>query len=534
MRFAPALPLCVLLIWGGPVAADITAAELFAAADALARTADGALSARKAAGPGALVLHDLTFTHRDGTRVVFGPVTLTETPDRAVVVTLPEQFDLVVMPAAGLASVAARRVVFRVAVPGFHARITGLDPEEAGLEIRAASVSVTLDQLEPALPTGQSLSFALAGADLALAWDQAPRGTLQGLAARADLGTLHADLSYLLLDAARGRSRGEIALDLAALTARVDFAGPADLGARTPPEGRDAGDVLEVLGLGTRFDLSAASGAFALYGTIEEPPALGADDGGDGKAGEAGPIRFEALTESAGATLAFDAARVEYATSLGRGRVRMTGRIPDQPFDDAGLAWAGYRSFLRVGLGTMVDPQPWSLGLELLHLELLGEALSGQLWAMADPAGVLPHDPATLIVNLSGRYAADPKGLLPGGWQRGEDMPLAALSVVLDKVLLSALGVEITATGAVDLDFSKVEREEDLPEPLGKLSMLTKGANALIERLSASGLVAPEDLQSLRFGLLFIGRAGAEPDTLETVLEFGEGGAFSLNGQRLK
>lgn len=519
MRLLPALPLCALLCATTPVAADITAPELYSALEGAARAAGGTLSARDQASPGKLVLREVTFADRDGTRIVFGPVTLTETPDRAVIVTLPERFDLTVLPAPRLAPGAVRQIVFTVAMPGIQARIRGLAAKDAGVEIKAASVSVTLDRVEPALPAGQSLSFALAAADLALVWDQAPRDGIERLTARADLGTGHADLSYLLLDPAKGRSRGEIVFDLAGLTAGMDVALPPELTGPRSPEGRDAAEFLHVLGLGTKVDLSAATRAFALTGSVEEPS--GAPDGG--------PIRFEAQAESSGARLGIDATAIDYASSLGKGRLRITGKIPDQPLDDFGLSWDGYRSSLRVGLGTMVDPQDWSLG-----LDVLGLALSDQLWALADPKSALPHDPATLIVNLSGKYAADRKALAPGGWQTGEDMPLSALSVALDKVLLSALGVEITADGALDLDFSAVKTPTDPPEPVGSVSMLIKGANALLERLSASGLLSAEELQSLRFGLLFIGRAGAAPDTLETTMEFGKGGSFTLNGQRIK
>jgi hypothetical protein len=519
MRLFPVLPLCTALVAAVPVGAEITAAELYAALNGLAAQADGTLSARPQASPGRLVLGDLTFTHRDGTRVILGPLTLIETPDQAVIATLPERFDLTVLPAHSLSPGVAKQVVFKVAMPGFEARIAGLDPDNAGITVKAASVSVTLDRVEPALPTGQSLAFALAAADLALSWETGQDADLDRLKAAADLGTIHADLSYLLLDPRAGRSKGEAVFDLAGLTARVDAALPPQEAMRDRPEGRDAADILQVLGLGARLSLSAGTGPFALTGTVEEPAS----------AGGSGPIRFEAATEDMGASLAFDAASIELHDHLGKGRFRIQGRLPDQPIDDIGLLWDGYRSSLSLGLGTLVDPQPWRL-----EIELLGLGLSDQLWSLADPKSALPHDPATAIVKLSGSFAADPRALEPGGWHRGEDMPMAALSLALDKVLLAALGVEITATGAVDLDFSKVKAPEDVPEPLGRLSLVTKGANALIERLSTSGLLGPEELQSLRFGLLFIGRAGAAPDTLETTMEFGAGGAFSLNGQRIK
>ena len=55
----------------------------------------------------------------------------------------------------------------------------------------------------------------------------------------------------------------------------------------------------------------------------------------------------------------------------------------------------------------------------------------------------------------------------------------------------------------------------------------------MIERLSSAGMIPDEDLTGLRMGLMFIAKAGADPDSLVSQIEFRDHALF-LNGIKLR
>lgn len=508
--------LAVALCAAPPARAEVTAPEVYAALQDLARALDGTPSAEQFPGADRIVLRQLAFTHSTGLKISFGPLTLGETSDGAVLMTLPDRFDLIVQPTRRFNPAAARQVVFSVAMPGFQARIGALEPADTRFDLQASSVSVTLDRIEPALAAGQSLDVAVAAADLALSWHQALRGSAGSGQAVLTLGTLHGDLTYAVPADQGGITSGDLAADLAGLTSDFVFLLPDATGADPGADpGRDIAVLLEMLDKGAFIRLSATTGAVSASGNVTEP-------GGT-------PITLAAAVGGARGALDFDRDRLEYLTWLGPGSLRMQGDFPDPAVRDMGLAWQVYRTRLTLGIGTLVDTQPWSFG-----FELGGLAFSDPLWAAIDPKAALSHDPATAVLDLSGSFALDPVVLTPQGRRApGEDLPFRALSLALDKVLLAALGVEITATGALEFDFSAVRSPADDPIPSGNLGFVTRGASALIDRLAAGALISADQVSSLRMGLLFLGRAGTAPDTLETRMEFREGG-FWLNGQKIR
>ena len=91
----------------------------------------------------------------------------------------------------------------------------------------------------------------------------------------------------------------------------------------------------------------------------------------------------------------------------------------------------------------------------------------------------------------------------------------------------------MTGSGGLSFDFTDLVTYPDVPRPEGKMSFVTTGANALIDRFEQLGLMSEDDLTAARFGLLFMGRIEGGADRLVTEIEFKDR-SFVLNGQRIR
>jgi hypothetical protein len=504
-----------------PVQAALFAALMLNAAPAGAETAmdvwqswrdaaaalEGTLSAREEASPGRLVLRDVTFVTDTEVRLVFSRIELAEAADGSVTITLPPQAELVLDPPNSTEPGKADRVVFAVAMPDFAAKVTGFGRDLA-YSVTAPSVSVVLDRVEPALPQGSVLELTLAVADLGLDWAQGARDGGEFAESRVDLGTLHGDLRVDLPDGVRG----DMAIDLSGFSAGLSaFLPRSALGA----EPMEADALVAMLGDGFAIDTSLRFASLSLFADVEDQVQA--------------PVLFSTDIADGEARVAMDRTAMAYSAGLGKGGLHVKGDFPDEPVDEVEFGWNALRSRMSMGLNDLRGPQDWSA---LLRLDQV--TLSETIWNEADPGQALPRDPASVVIDLSGIYALDPAVLEPGRKQKpGEDLPLTAFSLDLNELLVAGLGLNLTGTGGLEFDFTDLVTFAGTPAPVGRMDFVTRGANALIDRLVAAGLVPEGEASSMRFGLMFIGRAGAEPDTLETSIEFRDK-AFYLNGQKIR
>lgn len=176
----------------------------------------------------------------------------------------------------------------------------------------------------------------------------------------------------------------------------------------------------------------------------------------------------------------------------------------------------------RVPLAPAQQPQPFALRLAYRDL-----APSPEIWALADPAQAIPRDPITAIVDLSGtaRILRDLLALDPS--EIG-DIPGQLVDLGINELRISATGAELTGSGRADFPPGPI------PMPVGAVDLQLRGLNALFDRLQAAGLVPIEQLAMARGLLGAFARPGAAPDTLETRLEFTQGGGISANGVPLR
>ncbi|MGB3147078.1 MAG: DUF2125 domain-containing protein [Paracoccaceae bacterium] len=161
-----------------------------------------------------------------------------------------------------------------------------------------------------------------------------------------------------------------------------------------------------------------------------------------------------------------------------------------------------------------------------LLIKLVDVSVSDTLWAMFDPETKLPHDPATLIIDLSG--AVRPLVDLFAEDASATKEPFEVAEAKLNQLQLKLMGAELAGTGTASVDYSKAE-----PKPQGLVELTLSGANQLMTTLTEMGLLQAEQAMGARMMLgMFAVPAGE--DRMTTKLEFREDGGIYANGQRIQ
>ncbi len=188
-------------------------------------------------------------------------------------------------------------------------------------------------------------------------------------------------------------------------------------------------------------------------------------------------------------------------------------------------------------LPVVESDEPQGFG-TLLRIE--GATVGDDLWAMVDPDGALPRDPATVLVDVDGRAnwesspldtaAAGPRSFLtqsPAQMGALHELNLNALS-------LRFLGTHLSGDGAFTFDNDDLETFQGMPRPEGSLTLVLEGAEALIDQLIATGVIRQEDAMGAMMMMSMFAQPGETEDSLTTTLEIDADGGVIANGQRLR
>jgi hypothetical protein len=227
--------------------------------------------------------------------------------------------------------------------------------------------------------------------------------------------------------------------------------------------------------------------------------------------------------------VAIDQSRIAY--DVGSDNVSFTFVSGDFPFPIE-MTMARSAMNLLVPVGSSDAEQPFGFGLSLADFEI-----SDLLWGMFDPAEQLPRDPATLSIDLTGMgrlffdlLDADEMDTIA----MQEGMPGELNSLKLNDLTLSAAGAALTGTGAFIFDNTDLETFDGLPAPDGSLDLRLVGANSLLDKLTAMGLLPQEQAMGARMMLGMFAVPGAGEDTLTSTIEVKPNGQILANGQRLQ
>ncbi len=171
------------------------------------------------------------------------------------------------------------------------------------------------------------------------------------------------------------------------------------------------------------------------------------------------------------------------------------------------------------------DPQDFALVMRMVGLEI-----DDMIWGMFDPAGQLPHDPATLIVDLSGKGILTQDFTDPEYAQNMDAAPPGTLEEVkVNALQLTLAGAELTGDGAFTFDNSV-----GIPMPAGIANLMLVGGNGLLDKLVGMGFVPDEQAMGARMMMGLFARPGDGEDTLVSTIEVKEDGSVLANGQRIK
>ena len=165
---------------------------------------------------------------------------------------------------------------------------------------------------------------------------------------------------------------------------------------------------------------------------------------------------------------------------------------------------------------------------------LKGVTMGDTVWNLFDPSGQLPRDPAEISYDVTGvgtngtdllNFAAMAEMFGPPAIEVDE--------VTIENLYISAVGAEASATGAMTFDWTDFQTIPGIARPEGKVTVNLNGANALMDRLVAMGLI-PEDQLMMPRMMMGMFATPVGDDMLETVLEVNSEGHVLANGQRLQ
>jgi hypothetical protein len=240
---------------------------------------------------------------------------------------------------------------------------------------------------------------------------------------------------------------------------------------------------------------------------------------------EAGTTRF--LSTSQGGSLNFLVDRESMSYGASAKGVSMTGTMSTLPFPELTASYDEALFRLLVPIAKSDTPKDF-----VFNTQLRGLTVTDMLWSMIDPGGSLPRDPATLIVNTRGQM--QPLVDLTDEEAMASGMPPAQIHALdIEELKLSVAGAELNGSGALTFDNSQPPMLGGVaPMPLGKVNLSLSGANGLLGKLQALGLVPPNAVMGFGMMSAMLARPGAGPDTLVSEIEFKPEGIFA-NGAPL-
>jgi hypothetical protein len=156
-------------------------------------------------------------------------------------------------------------------------------------------------------------------------------------------------------------------------------------------------------------------------------------------------------------------------------------------------------------------------------------SVNEEAWAMVDPGAAFSRDAADLAIDISGKTKIDVPAMIAADEMGGMPPLPAPENLDITELSLKVAGAALAGTGAFTFDNSM-----GMPMPIGAADVSISGANALIDGLIATGILAQEDAMGARMMMGAFMSPGAGPDTLTSRIEAKPGFEIYVNGQRIQ
>jgi hypothetical protein len=272
-----------------------------------------------------------------------------------------------------------------------------------------------------------------------------------------------------------------------------------------------------------KFDNPAAAVAAGLamdFGITYGPLAYSMDVVENGA-----PTKIVGKSDGGALGFALDKARLAFKGG-GKGvEIRVSGA--EIPFPEVRIAYAESVFDYAMPVSKSAAAQPFTA-----ITRLIGLTVSDEIWGLVDPAGTIPRDPATLILDARGTARMDIDLMDEEAMNSGAP-PGALESLDIPALQLTIGGAELTGNGALTFDNTDLTTFQGMPAPTGVINLALSGGNGLLDKLIALGLVPEDQAMGARMMMGMFARPGAEPDTLTSTLEFKDKGFFA-NGMQLQ
>ena len=315
------------------------------------------------------------------------------------------------------------------------------------------------------------------------------------------------------------------------MTYTVDFTNPG------------SGERLQTTGTYTNFSYTgAATTPVGMGDSMDMPNMLAAGFDMNGQFEHGGGSTEFSFTEADQA--------VSGTTQTARGSL-------DIAMSDKGLSYSGSANDIKVAISGDQIPFPVEMNMknsgfgltmpvssseepqDFAFSMLFGDfTISEQIWAMFDPAGQLPRDPATLSIDLAGKAKMLVDMMDPEAMEEVDsgDQTFGELNALtINDITVRAAGAELTGEGDFIFDNSDLTSFDGMPAPEGEVDLKLVGGNGLLDKLVSMGLLPEDQAMGARMMMgLFAVPSEDEEDTLTSTIVVNEEGHVLANGQRLK
>ncbi|MDP5218273.1 DUF2125 domain-containing protein [Ruegeria sp. 2205SS24-7] len=486
-------------------AADLTAQDVWSDWQAYMSGMGYEVNASEATSGDVTTITDLAMTmelpEEEGSVVMTIPeMTLTENGDGTVAVDLPASFPLTVDfdgPDAGDV-----RIELTYSHDNLAMTVSG-DPDDMNYDYAADSVTVELASLtdadEALPPDALKMLMTVSGVT---GTSQMKIGEMRDVAQTMKAATLSYNIEF------EDPDNGENAL-IAGEMEGLGFTGSGVL-----PKEWDAADYQSLMESGFNFagGFTFAKGSTNISGVAE-----------------GSPFTLASSSQGGAFDIAMTGSQVKYDVKQNDTKLAVTSG--DLPFPlEMEMTGAGVNFEFPVQAGD--TPQPFAFGMSLTDF-----TMSDILWSMFDPAGALPRDPATVVLDTEGTATVLVDFMDPAvaeTLEATEAMPGQLETLNIKQLLVSMVGAKLSGTGAFAFDNENTEEFGGMPAPSGVANLELTGANALIDKLIGMGLMADSDAMGARMMMGMLAVPGDAPDTLTSEIEINKQGHITANGQRIK
>jgi len=503
LRTGLGLPVCLTLTQGA--FADVTAVQVFEDWKEYLQSTGYTISATEVVEGGTVTVNDLKLTVplEDGAPPLMmetGPLTFVQ--DGADVrIVMPAEMPLNLSTAPNSAGADPWAMRFLLKQSG-HSNVVSGVPEQMTYTTAVETLELNLVEL---VTDGDSFGADNARINMS-ASDLRSKTVMTVDAVRnyAQTGGV-AKLDY---DIFLHNPKEDVKLTFKGETSDVRFDGLTDV----PNSVADSADMSAMLAAGFSLAGSFSYGAGNMQFDVQQP-----SDG-----------TIAASTSSDGGRLAVNMGSTALGYEVEQNNLQMVISSGDLPFPvNFSMAQAGLN--LAMPIAQSDEAQDFAFGINLSEF-----VMADLLWSIFDPSGQLPRDPASVQLDLSGtaKMLID---LMDTAAVTGASSQLGALETLqIEKLLLDAVGAKVEGTGDFTFDNADQTTYPGMPKPVGAVNIAISGANALMDKLVAMGLLPEQQAMGARMMMGLFAVPGDAPDTLKSTVEFNEAGQILANGQRIK